>query len=122
MNCFETQIDLTRFGTVRRWLLAATSPVKGVLFVAQRDLLPTVAQVLAQTDERVLGQRQSRLECWVRSGQLQLGGDPARAPEGVVVNLDAVADDTPCDVIFLPPYYLVCLREPPGTARVRQLN
>lgn len=122
MICFETQIDLTRFGTVRRWLLAAGSPVKGVIFVAQRDLLPSVAQLLASADRRRPRRRQFQLERWILTGQLQMGGDPAQAPEGFVVDLDAIADDTPCDVIFLPPYYLVCLRAAPCTPRVRHLD
>ena len=122
MNCFESQIDLTRFGTVRRWFLAAGSPVKGVLLVAQRELLPSIAQLLAGADQRRPRRRQFQLERWILAGQLQMGGDPTRAPQGFVVDLDAIADDTPCDVIFLPPYYLVCLREAPCTARVRQLN
>ena len=96
--------------------------MKGVLFVAQRDLLPSVAQLLAGADCRRPRRRQFQLERWILAGQLQMGGDPARVPEGFVVDLDAIADDTPCDVIFLPPYYLVCLREAPRGAQVRHLH
>jgi hypothetical protein len=107
MNRFESLIDLTTFATVRRYLLAAHSPITAVLFVKHRRLLPRVAALLAGDDGQGLETRRRQLERWFASAELRLGGHTDNA---FLANLDAISDAAGCEVLFLPPVYLVCLR------------
>jgi len=45
---------------------------------------------------------------WFRSGEVRLGGNPRG--EGFEVDIDHIPDQAVCDVLYLPPVYLVCLR------------
>ena len=107
MNHFESLIDLTTFVTVRRYLLAAHSPITAVLFVKHRRSLPHVAALLAGDDGQGLETRRGQLERWFASAELRLGG---HADNAFLANLDAIPDAANCEVLFLPPVYLVCLR------------
>ena len=107
MDHFESLIDPTTFATVRRYLLAAHSPIIAVLFVKHRRLLPHVAALLTGDGGRSLETRWRQLENWFAVAELRVGGYFQGAH---VANLDAIPDATACEVLFLPPVYLVCLR------------
>ena len=107
MDHFESLIDLTTFAAVRRHLLAAHSPITAVLFVKHRRLLPRVAALLTGGDGRSLETRWRQLERWFAIAELRAGGYSHGAH---VADLDAIPDTTACEVLFLPPVYLVCLR------------
>jgi hypothetical protein len=107
MDHFESLIDLTTFASVRRYLLAAHSPITAVLFVKHRRLLPHVAALLTGDDGQGLETRWRQLEHWFAVAELRAGGYSHGAH---VADLDAIPDTTACEVLFLPPVYLVCLR------------
>jgi hypothetical protein len=107
MDNIESLIDLTTFVSVRRYLLAAHSPVIAVLFVKHRRLLPHVAALLTGDDGQSLETRWRQLGHWFAVAELRVGGYSQGAH---VANLDAIPDTADCDVLFLPPVYLVCLR------------
>jgi hypothetical protein len=107
MDHFESLIDLTTFGTVRRYLRAAHSPITTVLFVKHRRLLPRVAALLTGDDGQGLETRRGQLERWFASAELRFGGHTDNA---FLANLDSIPDAAGCEVLFLPPVYLVCLR------------
>ena len=111
---FESQIDLTRFATVRGWLDGPDSPITDVLFVRDESLLAPVAELL--TDEHPTDAQRRQFARWIRDGSLKVGmpqarlsGEPDRDER---VEVDAISDEARCRVIFLPPYYLVHLRLP----------
>ncbi|MCI0534449.1 MAG: hypothetical protein L0Z50_04410 [Verrucomicrobiales bacterium] len=106
---YSSFIDVTTFGIVRSYLGSARSPITTVLFVARRELLAQVAVALDPADEHQaeLGQRQIRR--WLQSGELRLGGFDDE--ESDTVDMSAVDDEARCAVIFLPPHYLVWLKE-----------
>ena len=109
---YESLIDLTDFGTVRRDLNCSRSSITDVLFVREERLLATVAELLA--DEHPTGAQRAQFARWVRDGRLKVGVQQARptngsGPDGRV-DVDAIPDRARCRVLFLPPYYLVHLR------------
>ena len=107
MEHFESLIDSTTFATVRRYLLAAHSPHGAVLFVRHRRLLPHVASLLSGSDGQAMAAGRRQLERWFASAELCFGG---HTDSCFLVNLDAISDDADCDLLCLPPLYLVCLR------------
>ena len=107
MDHSESLIDLTTFASVRRYLLAAHSPITTVLFVKHRRLLPRVAALLTGEDGQGLEESRRQLERWFGSAELRLGGHTDNA---FLANLDPIPDAANCEVLFLPPVYLVCLR------------
>ena len=104
---FVRWIDPTDFGTVRRYLLAAKSPITGVLFVASRELLAQVAALLDGANEQSHATRRGQLQWWFQNGQLRPGADAEAERNGVGVDLERLPNDTLCEVIYLPPMYLV---------------
>ena len=55
------------------------------------------------------GRRRQQGADWWAAGEVET----LRAGHGPGVDVDAIPDNTTCDVIFLPPMYLVCLRDFP---------
>ncbi|MCI0539552.1 MAG: hypothetical protein L0Z50_30450 [Verrucomicrobiales bacterium] len=108
-TAYSSLIDFTNFGTVRRYLRSASSPITNVLFVARRELLSKVAVALDAADEQgaKLGQRQ--IQSWFQAGELLPGS--MNAEEAHTVDLCAIDEEAVCAVIFLPPHYLVWLGE-----------
>ncbi len=104
---YAALVDLTNFGTVRRYLRHAKSPISGVLFVASEELLPQVAAVLAETDDRSLALRQRRWRWWAASGQIRPGAEGTTDASGAAVDMDGINTERRCHVIYLPPLYLV---------------
>ncbi|MCI0538269.1 MAG: hypothetical protein L0Z50_23940 [Verrucomicrobiales bacterium] len=115
-TAYSSLIDVTTFGIVRRHLRAAHSPITGVIFVARRDLLPRVAAMLDAPDEQSSELNQRLLQRWFRDGQLIPGS--MCAGEAETMDLSAIEDEACCEVIFLPPYYLVWLAERRAKRRV----
>ena len=111
---FEPLIDLTSFGTVRRYLNGPGSPITDVLFVREARLLATMAALL--TDEHPTDAQRAQFARWIEQGRLKVGvhrnrflEQPGREAQ---VDVDAISDDAHCRVLFLPPYYLVHLPLP----------
>ena len=106
---FESLIDPTYFGTVRRHLNQPGSPITDCLFVKDAKLLAPVAEML--TDEPVTAAKKCRLQEWMKSGQVKLGVNAALSkatPDAAgVVDVHSIPDNTLCRVLFLPPFYLV---------------
>src|ERR1035438_8035344 len=71
---YEALADATDFGSIRRHLVRAKSPLRGVWFVASEELLSQVAALLDADSDRSPTLRQSQLEVLLQGGQL-------RAPE-----------------------------------------
>lgn len=111
MSQFESLIDSTNFGTVRRYLHGCRSPITTVLFVREEPLLATVAALITQ--EHPTDAQRAQFAGWIRDGALKVGvqhvplsGDDDR------IDVDSVSEEARCRVLFLPPYYLVHLRSP----------
>ncbi len=108
MDDLNNLIDVTTFGTVRRYLKAAHSPITTVILVQHRDTLPRVGTALVadNADGRTFRHRQ--WTHWFTTGEVRMGG--ASNTAGQTAYLDAIPDSALCDVLYLPPVYLVCLR------------
>ena len=121
---FESLIDPTDFGTVRRYLNCSNSPITDVLFVRDERLLATVAELLA--DEHPTDLQRTHFSRWIRSGEVKVGVNAAvtenpTAPD-FIVDLESIADHVDCRVLYLPPYYLVHLRTPLGSTNANARN
>ena len=104
---YETLIDATEFGTIRRHLVRAKSPLRGVWFVASEELLSRVAALLNADSGRSPTLRQLQLEILLQSGQLRPGADLEAERNGVGVDVEAIPEGDFCRALFLPPIYLV---------------
>ena len=104
---FEYLVDRVDFGTVRGHLRTAKSPLTTVLFVASRDLLAEVARILDASNERTPESRQRHLSWLLEAGQIAVGADNHAEQEGIGLDMEAIADDTPCHAVFLHPAFLV---------------
>ncbi len=104
---YAALVDGTDFGTIRRYLARASSPIRGILFVASEELLSQVASLLDAESDRSPTLRQLQLEVLLQSGQLRPGADLEAERNGVGVDLEAIHEDDFCRVIYLPPVYLV---------------
>lgn len=104
---YASLIDSTEFRTVRRYLNAAPSPIRGALFVASRDLLAQVAEQLEQPTQT--SRPNSLLERWFSEGILRPAWQGEDSPETTTnrISLNRVHDQDSCDVLYLPPLYLV---------------
>lgn len=108
MENLNSLIDATTFGTVRRYLHTARSPITTVMLVQHRDTLPAVGTALLAGDNAGANARRRQWKEWFTSGEVRVGGSSSANGSGI--DLDAIADSTVCDVLYLPPVYLVCLR------------
>jgi hypothetical protein len=108
MENLTNLIDPTTFGTVRRYLNSARSPITTLMLVRYRDALPRVASALIAEDGRTPELRRRQWTQWFGSGEVRLGGIPSG--ERFEVDIDHIPDQAVCDVLYLPPVYLVCLR------------
>ena len=106
---YAALVDGTDFGTVRRYLGRAKSPIRGVWFVASEELLSQVAALLDADSDRSPTLRQVQLEDLLRNGQIRPGADGEAERNGAGVDLEAIREDDFCRVLFLPPVYLVHL-------------
>jgi len=108
MEDLNALIDATTFGTVRRYLRAAHSPITTVMLVQHRDTLPRVGTALVAEDGAGALLRRRQWTEWLMSGEVLVGGPGGGTGNGP--DLDAIPDSAICDVLYLPPVYLVCLR------------
>ena len=108
MENLTNLIAPTTFGSVRRCLNSARSPITTLMLVQHRDELPRVASALIAEDGRSLERRRRQWTRWFGSGEVRLGGIPTG--ERFEVDIDRISDQAICDVLYLPPVYLVCLR------------
>jgi hypothetical protein len=108
MEDLNALIDPTTFGTVRRYLKAAHSPITTVMLVQHRDILPRVGTALVADDDASAPFRRRQWTQWLTSGEVRVG-EPADGT-GTGPNLEAIPDSAICDVLYLPPIYLVYLR------------
>jgi hypothetical protein len=99
---YEQLIDPTTIDTIRRHLSSPTSPIKEVLFVAELQLLPTVAFLLDAASTQSSSQRINQWKAWLERGTVV----PNRSG-GYGIDLDSIPGDSRCRVIFFPPVYLV---------------
>ena len=108
MEDLNNLIDATTFGTVRRYLKAAHSPITTVMLVQHRDTLLRAGNALIadEGNNRVFRHRQWAQ--WYNTGEVRVGGASSAAGQGA--DLDAIPDSAICDVLYVPPVYLVCLR------------
>jgi hypothetical protein len=104
---YEALADATDFGAIRRHLVRAKSPLRGVWFVASEVLLFQVAALLDADSDRSSALRQLQLEILIQSGQLRPGADLEAERNGVGVDVEAIPEGDFCRAIYLPPVYLV---------------
>ena len=104
---YSSLIDLTNFGTIRRYLGRAKSPISGVLFVASEDVLVEVAALLDGARVERTKPAQQRLNLFLEAGLVRPGMDERAEGGGLGVNMDRIPDDQSCRAIYLPPVYLV---------------
>jgi hypothetical protein len=114
---YASWVDTADFGTVRRYLRSAKSPVSGVLFVAPREVLAQAAALLDAGSERSVTLRERQLRWLFETGHIRPGVDAVSAGQGTGVDMERISDEAFCSVIYLPPVYLVhlpglCLNKP----------
>ena len=107
MDTYTRLIDRTSFRILRQYRRNGKSPITTFLFVPSRGWLGQVAAVLE--GQPTVPQAQAQLEHWLQEGSVKVGTDDERSGG---VPLDDLEDDALCDVIYLPPVYLVALVEP----------
>ena len=108
MENLTNLIDPTTFGTVRRCLNSARSPITTLMLVQHRDVLPRVALALVAEDGNRAELHRRQWTQWFGSGEVRLGGH--HSGDSFAVDIDHIPDQAVCDVLYLPPVYLVCLR------------
>ena len=103
----EAFVEWTDFGTVRRHLRIAKSPVTSVLFAGSRNLLGEVATILDWSNERSEALRLRQLNGLLEAGQIAVGEIGHLESCGLGVDMDHLPEDTLCHVIYHSPFYLV---------------
>jgi len=104
---FESLVDRVNFGTVRRHLATAKSPLTTVLFVASTDLLKDVARLLDASEERSPLSRQHHMTWLLETGRIVVGADKQAEQDGIGLDMETIPDDTHCHAVFLHPAFLV---------------
>jgi len=104
---FESLVARVNFGTVRRHLATAKSPLTTVLFVASTDLLNDVARLLDASEERSPLSRQHHLTWLLETGRIVVGADKQAEQDGIGLDMETIPDDTHCHAVFLHPAFLV---------------
>lgn len=104
---FECLVDRVNFGTVRRHLATAKSPLTTVLFVTSRDLLNDVARLLDASEERSPLSRQHHLTWLLETGRIVVGADKQAEQDGIGLDMETIPDATHCHAVFLHPAFLV---------------
>ena len=110
MSDFQSLVDHTRFDLVRRLVNRPGSPITDVLFVDSDELMCEMAEVLTSP---VNDTRRQRIQRWFEEGRFAIGttaaqGGPSPA-ECQYLDIHSIDRDARCDVLHLPPYYLVHL-------------
>jgi hypothetical protein len=110
MSDFQLLVDHTRFDLVRTRVNRACSPITDVLFVRSDELMCELAEVLIRPVNHAGRQRCQR---WFEEGRIVVGttGDVADRAAGMHrIDLHGIDGEARCEVLYLPPYYLVHLQ------------
>ena len=111
MPDFQSLVDHTRFDLVRRRVNRACSPITDVLFVRSDELMCELAEVLIRPVNHAV---RLRFQRWFEEGRIVVGttgnvADPVAA--GMQrIDLHGIDGEARCEVLYLPPYYLVHLQ------------
>jgi len=108
MEDMSLLINTMNFGMLRRYLRATPSPITTVLLVRYRDILSRVGTALVTDPGNGRGFRSCQWAEWLTSGEVMVGG--AFSDAGQSADLDAIPESALCDVLYVPPFYLVSLR------------
>ncbi|MHC1767494.1 MAG: hypothetical protein AB9869_24975 [Verrucomicrobiia bacterium] len=108
MEDLNNLIDATTFGTVRRYLKAAHSPITTVMLVQHRNTLAQAGTALIDDEGSSRVFRRRQWAEWFNTGEVRVGG--ASSVVAQTADVDAIPDSAICDVLYVPPVYLVCLR------------
>ena len=110
MSGFQSLLDQTRFELVRWKVNRPCSPITDVLFVSGDELMCEMAEVLVRP---VTHARRQRLQRWFEEGCIVVGTTGAVADPGVTgahrIDLHRLDGEARCEVLYLPPCYLVHL-------------
>ena len=109
---WEAMIDGTWFGLITGYLLNERSPIDTILHVREREMLTEVAQCLEKATGPggfVPRELPDPLLAKVREGSIKIS---TRVPlmkihHTTLIDPTQVKRDAGCEVIYLPPYYLV---------------
>lgn len=112
MNQFDSMVDTTWFGLVAGYLVSARSPIHTVLHVRDRDMLAQVAERLDRTlgaDAALPPKWPEAFHAMLRDGNLKVSTRFPNASIAPTALIDAhqVRREARCDVIYLPPFYVV---------------
>lgn len=111
MSDFQSLVDHTCFDLVRQRVNRPCSPITDLLFVESDELMCEMAGVLTSPVNHT---RRQRIQRWFEQGRIVVGttGDvPDRAAAGMHrIDLHGIDGEARCEVLFLPPFYLVHLQ------------
>ena len=111
MSDFQSLVDHTRFGLVRQRVNRPCSPITDLLFVESDELMYEMAEVLTSPVNRA---GRDRFQRWFEEGRIVVGttaaGPDRTAAEAHQIDLYRIDGEARCEVLFLPPYYLVHLQ------------
>src|SRR5262245_38483229 len=116
VNHYETQIDVTQFGSARHYLHSGGRPITDVVFVRQQQFLAKVAAALDELDV----QGQHRIRRWLEQGHIATAKSGELLTDGAL-DEGKVPADCPCEVIYRPPFCAVFLRENTGVVFNRSI-
>lgn len=111
MKYYQSLIDPTNFGIVADYLRSPKSPIEHVLHVKDRLMLARLAEHLDQAmqDPDAARTVSVLIDGFIKEGLLLISSrhplelsDPSR-----LVTASNVPRSSACDVIYLPPFYLV---------------
>jgi len=121
MSDFHSLVDHIRFDLVRRLVNQPGSPITDLLFVESHTLLCELAGVLTQPAS---GAGRQRLQHWFESGRVSVGTTGVGHVSSGWERLDLHSIDrhARCDVLYLPPYYLVHLTGDLGSSCATDLH
>lgn len=103
-----SMIDPTNFGTVRRHARSPESPINLVMLLSEEYRLEQLAALCLECNDFqetiLLGLMTNKALRFAVSRMPDFDDGILRIP------VDQIPDDHPCDVVYLPPAYLVQLR------------
>ena len=103
MENLNNLIDATTFGTVRRYLRAAHSPITTVMLVQHRDTLPQVGTALVAQEGGCRAFRRRQWAEWFTSGEVRVVGacnGPGQSAESIGKHLIRLCL---AGILILPP-------------------
>lgn len=106
---YETQIEVTVFGAVRRYLNSGRSPITGVVFVRQQYFLAKVAAALDENDI----QGHNRIRRWLAEGHIRVVKSDELLAQSAL-DEKTIGNDCPCELIYHSPFHVVFLRQNTG--------